>query len=46
VRPAVESYRNSLTDFKMNQHVPMTAAARAVVRHRWRAWFQDLRYKM
>ena len=46
VRPAVEAYRDSLKDFKMNQHVTLKPEAREVVKTRWREWFQDLRYDM
>lgn len=46
VRPAVEAYRDSLKDFKMNQHVCLKPEAKEVVKRRWREWFTDLRYDM
>ena len=44
VRPAVENYRDSLKDFKQNQHVALKPEAKEVVKRRWREWFKDLRY--
>ena len=44
VRPAVEAYHSSLRGFKMNEHKPLSVEAKAVVRSRWRSWFEDLRY--
>lgn len=46
VRPAVEAYRDSLKDFKMNRLATLTPEAKEVVKTRWRQWFRDLRYDM
>ena len=43
-KPVVEAYSQSLRDFKMNEHKELGEDARAVVRERWKAWFDDLGY--
>jgi hypothetical protein len=43
-RPVVEAYARSLGDFKMNEHTELGEDAKAVVRERWKAWFDDLGY--
>ena len=45
VRPVVERYRDSLADFKMNQHARVSPLAEKVVRERWHAWFRDFGYE-
>ena len=43
-RPVVQAYARSLGDFKMNEHTELGEDAKAVVRERWKAWFDDLGY--
>ena len=47
VEPAIERYKLSLVDFKKNAFGKraLSSEAEAAVRHRWRAWFEDLGYE-